>query len=125
MKKSNMSSSKAAGGKVFYLALILSVAAVGSVAYFTIGRLSESLGAVSDSSSQQNVEWSVPDGFDEVNKPQSNVQKDVPVIPESKPEESTTTLESSGTASEETFFFSSGKERIAISKNSGSHTSTS
>lgn len=111
MKKISSSNSKAAGGKAFYLALILSVAAVGSVAYFTIGRLSESLDTTSDAGSQQSIEWSVPEGFDEVNKPKTDVPKELDPLPESsKVTESVSTAETSETPSEETFFFSSGKE---------------
>ena len=109
MKKSIMGNSRAAGGKGFYIALILSVAAVGTVAYFTISRLTDSLKAASESGTDQNIEWSLPEGTEDVNKDKTDVPK---TDPSGNSDQAAPSGDSSKEASqpEEDTFLSSKKE---------------
>ncbi len=73
MKKSGfLKNSDSRSNKGFYLALFLSVAAIGLVSYLTLNRLNESIGSIPDGNFTAENSSSV----EEASKPQSGIPKD-------------------------------------------------
>ncbi len=92
-------------GKGFYIALAISVAAVGTVAYLTISRLNSSLNpdrTEPQTQLQNSTDWSVPELEDVAkNQPGVPLENKTPVQSEpSSAEESTPTMEQSSVPEE-------------------------
>jgi murein DD-endopeptidase MepM/ murein hydrolase activator NlpD len=76
MKKLNLSKRRGLGGKGFYIALVVSVAAVGTAVYLTVSQWNRSLEIPPVSDPGSTLDWSLPE-VSQTNKPESNVPKDV------------------------------------------------
>ncbi len=73
MKKSGfLKNSDSRSNKGFYLALFLSVAAIGLVSYLTLNRLNESIGSIPDG----NITAQSSSPVEEASKPQSGIPKE-------------------------------------------------
>ncbi|MGI5894233.1 MAG: peptidoglycan DD-metalloendopeptidase family protein [Candidatus Merdivicinus sp.] len=95
MRKLNLGKKKGLS-KGFYIALAISVTAIGSATYLTLNALNTPPQETPSNTLENTTEWSIPE-VDEVEKSQPGVPKDTPqvIVRESEPEESTVSAETS------------------------------